>query len=81
MDVKMNLRITTKNHASRMDSRVPTAWVLKIKSEVRCIIMLRFLNGSKIEIPKLVNNKIINEVSNMVAQIRARLLLLQALEN
>ena len=55
---------------------------LQIKSEVRCIIMLRFLNGSKIEIPKLVNNEIkTNEVSNIVAQIRARLLLLQALEN
>ena len=27
---------------------------LKIKSEARCIIMLRFLNGSKIEIPQLV---------------------------
>ena len=28
---------------------------LKIKSEARCIIMLRFLNGSKIDIPQLVN--------------------------
>ena len=29
---------------------------LKLKSEARCIIMLRFLNGNKIEIPQLVNN-------------------------